>query len=227
MSQTPPEVQPDAQPDVQFVPYGRGEFPEHAPFGQTGYRFVVPGTFPYDVRSHLACMNWQMAVYRRLGEWEVRDVNGHRKQWATGPSRRVAVGLAFAEIARTRRKRAAEIAEERVNVLGLEAAPPYQVEVTDTITLVLTPDTIGRLIPAGPGDTVTAGEHRVEDLLNDRDPYTLTDPRMTLRTMSIGVLHDRCDCDPLNAAQFETETDAIAYVAAAMAACWPCDARTT
>jgi hypothetical protein len=35
------------------------------------------------------------------------------------------------------------------------------------------------------------------------------------------VLHDRCGCDPEDAAQFETEQDATVYARETLAAFWP------
>ncbi|MFF0395183.1 hypothetical protein ACFYSJ_05255 [Streptomyces sp. NPDC005248] len=121
MNVTPDQIQLDA--------YGPERFAEHQPFGRLGYLFTVPGDFPAEVPASLEVTDWEMAVYRTRASaaecWEVRDVNGHRKVWAEAETRREAVGLAFNEIARVRRERAAEIAERRVNILGL---PPVAVE---------------------------------------------------------------------------------------------------
>ncbi|MFF1967092.1 hypothetical protein ACFVW5_26390 [Streptomyces sp. NPDC058232] len=119
----------DTIDQIQLDAYGPDQFAEHQPFGRVGYLFTVPGDFPADVPPSLDVTDWEMAVYRTRASaaecWEVRDVYGHRKVWAEADTRREAVGLAFNEIARVRRERAAEIAERRVNILGL---PPVAVE---------------------------------------------------------------------------------------------------
>lgn len=117
---------------IQLDAYGPQRFAEHQPFGPNGYLFTVPGDYPTDIPTSLHVTNSEMAVYRTRASgaecWEVRDVNGERRVWAEAETRREAVGLALNEIARVRRERAAEIAERRVNILGL---PPVAVE-TDT-----------------------------------------------------------------------------------------------
>ncbi|WP_371799014.1 hypothetical protein OG963_14355 [Streptomyces sp. NBC_01707] len=132
---------------IQLDAYGPERFAEHQPFGRVGYLFTVPGDFPTDVPPSLNVTDWEMAVYRTRASaaecWEVRDVNGHRKVWAEADTRREAVGLAFNEIARIRRERAAETAERRVNILGLAPvaveAPPEDTDesgglATDPVT---------------------------------------------------------------------------------------------
>ncbi|MGW3736648.1 hypothetical protein [Streptomyces sp. NPDC005148] len=118
---------------IQLDAYGPERFAGHLPFGRVGYLFTVPGGFPADIPTSLNVTEREMAVYRTRASsaacWEVRDVNGERKVWAEAETRRAAVGLAFHEIARVRRERAAEVAERRVNILGLPpvadtAAPP-------------------------------------------------------------------------------------------------------
>ncbi|MEU6928967.1 hypothetical protein AB0A05_07365 [Streptomyces sp. NPDC046374] len=209
--------------DVQFSTYGPERFAEHLPFARRGYLFTVPGGFPEDTPAHTNVTDWEMATYRARGEWEVRDINGERRVWGTGPSRRTAVGLAFQEIARKRRQRAKDIAEKRVTVLGLEPVPPYAVEVTGAVTLVLAPQAIGVLRLIQPGDYGQNAEYRVVDV-DGGDPYDIrADNSVTLRTTQVGVFHDRCGHDPEDAARFENETDAVAYALQSMAMCWPCN----
>ncbi|MGC5410768.1 hypothetical protein ACPXCX_44785, partial [Streptomyces sp. DT225] len=89
-------------PHIRFTPYGPGLFPDYQPFAQTGYLFTVPGDYPEDTPAHTNVTDWEMAVYRTDDEWEVRDVNGDRRVWGVGPSRRIAAGLTFQEVARKR-----------------------------------------------------------------------------------------------------------------------------
>ena len=69
---------------IEFAPYGPDRFPEHTPFARRGYLFTIPGSFPADTPAHTNVTNWEMAVYRAHGEWEVREVNGLRRVWGTG-----------------------------------------------------------------------------------------------------------------------------------------------
>ncbi|MEV5677039.1 hypothetical protein [Streptomyces sp. NPDC052179] len=197
---------------TKFTAYGPDRFAEHMPFARRGYLFTVPGSFPEDTPAHTNLPDWEMAVYRTRGEWEVRDVNGDRRVWGTGPSRRVAVGLAVLEIARLRKIQAAEIGRRRVNVLGLEDVPPYEIEVTSEVTLVVTPERVGhyvQLVPSqggGPARYVT------------RDPHTraLYDVEaggnVDLQTLRAGLLHIRCTCNPVVDGRYETEAEALAAV---------------
>ncbi|GAA2948359.1 hypothetical protein ACFPN0_15160 [Kitasatospora cinereorecta] len=196
---------------VQFTAYGPERFAEHLPFARRGHLFTVPGDFPEDTPANTNVIDWQMAVYRSQGEWEVRDVDGNRKVWGTGPSRRVAVGLAFLEIARVRRARAADIADRRVNVLGLEAVPPYTVEVTDGVTLVLTPQAIAHLVRIEATDFGHPANYHVTGP-NGGGAYVIrAEKNVELRTLEVGVLHIRCGCDP-DGHRFDNETDALDYV---------------
>ncbi|MFF4179691.1 hypothetical protein [Streptomyces sp. NPDC001750] len=100
----------DFPPDVHLVIYGPGRFPAHLPFGENGYLFTVPGSYAADTPA-------EMAVYCTTDdcdEWEVRDVDGSRRVWGTGNSRREAISLAFLEIARLRRSQANEIGSEAI-----------------------------------------------------------------------------------------------------------------
>ncbi|MFI5629199.1 hypothetical protein ACIA8E_07425 [Streptomyces sp. NPDC051664] len=127
---------------IQLDAYGPDRFAEHQPFGRVGYLFTVPGDFPADVPASLDVTDWEMAVYRTRASaaecWEVRDVYGHRKVWAEAETRREAVGLAFNEIARVRRERAAETAERRVNILGLAPVADTPPEDSDESTSLAT-----------------------------------------------------------------------------------------
>ncbi|MER6559735.1 hypothetical protein ABT300_18775 [Streptomyces sp. NPDC001027] len=210
--------------DVVFTAYGPDRFAPHLPFARHGYLFTAPGTWPDDTPAHTNVTNWEMAVYRTRGEWEVRDVDGNRRVWGTGPSRRVATGLAFQEIARRRRKEAAEIARQRVNVLGLEPIPPFTMEVTASVTLVLAPNAIGVLASTLPGTEGGPERHLVLDI-DGGEPYEIVDhPTVSLHTTQVGVLHHRCDCNPENAARFESEPQALTYAKYALTQCWPCTA---
>ncbi|MFD3848158.1 hypothetical protein ACFWVB_19990, partial [Streptomyces microflavus] len=197
---------------VQFIPYGPDRFPAHEEFAARGYLFTVPGTFPEDTPAHTNVTNWEMAVYRSQGEWKVRDADGNRQVWGTGPSRRVAVGLAFLEIARLRKLQAVEIARRRVDVLGLESVPPYEIEVTSEVTLVVTPESVGHYVElkggqdGGPARYVT------------RDPETRAlyeveaGDTVDLQTLRAGVLHIRCTHTPPVAQRYENEGAALAAV---------------
>ncbi|MFJ5037961.1 hypothetical protein [Streptomyces parvulus] len=203
--------------DVQFTPYDHTRFAPHLPFGRCGYLFTVPRSFPEDVPAHT---DMEMAVYRALGDWEVRDVNGIRRVWGTGPSRRKAVGLAFLEIARKRRAEAADVAAKR-EAAGLEPAHPVRVEVTGSVTLVYAPQAIGVLRWIGP-----VHEQPTRYYVHDIDggaPYEIrAEGTVTLRTTTTGVLHNRCGCTPEDAARFEDETAALAHAQEALTVCHPC-----
>lgn len=209
--------------DVQFRPYGPDRFPGFTPFAERGYLFTLPGSFPEDTPAHTNVTDWEMAVYRTDDGWEVRDVDGHRKQWGTGALRREAVAAAYAEVYRVRHRRAAEIAEKRTQVLGLEAVPPppFTVEATAGITLVCHPDAIGILRHIQPADGDLPAAYQVDDI-DGGEPYViLHDGRITLRETTVGVLHARCGCDPCGAT-FENEPDALAYANEALTFWWKC-----
>ncbi|MEC3995180.1 hypothetical protein VSR01_17225 [Actinacidiphila sp. DG2A-62] len=209
---------------AQYDAYGPERFAAHLPFGRIGYLFTVPGDFPEDTPTHTNVTDWEMAVYR-TGEpgpdaWEVRDVNGNRKVWAAGGTRREAVGMAFLEIARVRRDRATEIAENRV-ACGLEIIPPYKVETTDGVTLVLTPQAIARLIRIEGTETGFPALYHVT-APGGGEPYVIeAGEGIELRTLEVGVLHIRCGCDP-DSTYFENETDALAHVREELTAWWLC-----
>ncbi|MEW2568344.1 hypothetical protein [Streptomyces sp. NPDC047070] len=207
--------------DVRYALYDNTRFPEHLPYARCGHLFTVPGDFPEGIPPYAHVTSQEMAVYRVNGDWEVRDVNGERRVWGTGRRRKDAVNAAFAVIARERRIRAARITDRRVQVLGLEAACPYQVEITGSITLICTPTAIAVL-----DRTETSGDgparHHVHDV-NGGDPYVIrADDSVTERTTTAGVLHNRCGCAPENAARFESETQALVYARHALTVCHPC-----
>ncbi|MFF4391461.1 hypothetical protein ACFY0G_32435 [Streptomyces sp. NPDC001552] len=219
----------DCNDSSQYKPYGPGRFAPHLPFASRGYLFTLPGSFPEDVPAALNVTDWTMAVYRThsraRGDWEVRDVNGDRRVWGTGPTRRVAAGLACQEIARRRRTRAADIARERTTVLGLEAVPPYAVETTGALTLVLAPQAIGRLVGIDPGDIGQPATYEVS--APDTGRFTVqAGSDVDLHPVQVGVFHHRCGCEPADAARFETEEAAVAYAAQALTVCWPCRKAT-
>ncbi|WP_086779519.1 hypothetical protein [Streptomyces griseus] len=197
---------------TKFTPYGPDLFAEHMPFARRGYLFTVPGEFPEDTPAHTNVPDWEMVVYRTRGEWEVRDVNGHRRVWGTGPSRRVAVGLALLEIARLRKIQAAEIGRRRVSVLGLEEVPPYEIEVTSEVTLVVTPDRVGHYVRLAPGEDGGTARYLT------RDPHTRAlyeveaSNGVQLQTLRAGLLHIRCTCNPAADGRYETEGDALTAV---------------
>ncbi|MEH0579089.1 MULTISPECIES: hypothetical protein [Streptomyces] len=211
----------DRTATAEFTPYGPDHFAPHLPFARRGYLFTVPGSFPEDTPAHTNVTTWKMAVYRAHGGWEARDVNGGRRVWATGASRRVTVGLAFQEIARKRRIRAAEIADKR-KALGLEAVPPYAVEVTRSITLVLNPDGIGTRYLAEEADANPA-EYLTFDL-HSGDVRTVPEETAVLSTMQVGLLHHRCSHNPDYATWLESEPMALVYAREALTHCWPCTA---
>ncbi|WP_158678686.1 hypothetical protein [Streptomyces sulphureus] len=107
---------------VRFTRYGPDRFPAWTPFATRGYLFTVPGDYPVGLPDFLHVTNSEMAVYRTRASgtqmWEVRDANGNRRVWGEDTTRRGAVGLALAEIARKRRENADEIRDRRVNLLG-------------------------------------------------------------------------------------------------------------
>ncbi|WP_432101039.1 hypothetical protein [Streptomyces sp. WAC 04229] len=207
------------QDDVQFTPYDHTRFPAHLRFGRCGYLFTVPGSFPEDTPAHTNVTDWDMAVYRALGEWEFRDINGLRRVWGAGPSRRKAVGLVFQEIARKRRLEAAEVTAKR-KAAGLEPTPPVYVETTASVTLVCIPTTIAVLRWIGP-----VHEQPTRYYVHDTGgaPYEIrADATVSLRTTTVGVLHDRCGCTPEDAARFEEKTVALDHASETLTACHPC-----
>lgn len=211
-------------PDVQFTPYGPDRFAAHLPFGDSGYLFTVPGDFPEETPAHTNCTDWEMAVYRaddlRDVWWEVRDIHGQRRRWASAGTRREAVSMAFLAIARERRIQAAQVADKRA-AAGLEPVPPYQVETTNSITLVYTATTIAVLRWIGPVHE-TPTRFYVSDT-NDGEPYEIrSDDTVTLRTTSTGIVHSRCGCSPIDAARFENEDDAMNFAGETLTGCWPC-----
>ncbi|KPI33288.1 hypothetical protein OV450_1376 [Actinobacteria bacterium OV450] len=213
----------DTASQAPLTRYSADRFPAHLPFGSWGYLFTVPGTFPHDIHASLHVVNSQMAVYRKPeGGWEVRDVDGDRRVWADATTRREAVGMAFLEVARVRRARAAEIAENRVSIYGLQPVPPYAVETVDELTLIITPDRIARLVRIRPAET--AGEPALYDVIGqDGEEETIeAGSEAVFHTVKAGLLHDRCECNPKDAAHFETGAQALVYAAEAMQVCWPC-----
>ncbi|KUN37698.1 hypothetical protein AQJ30_15550 [Streptomyces longwoodensis] len=211
-------------PDVHLVIYGAGRFPP--PFGLLGYLFTVPGSYPDDLPAHLHGPNQELAVYLKPDEpdtWEARATEGERRVYATGPSRRETIGLAFLEIARRRRREAAQVAAKRA-AAGLEPAPPYAVEVTSATTLVLTGRGAAVLHQVVPADDDTPARYHCHDIEGSGATFVITaDQPVTLQTISTGVLHARCahgleDAD----ACFENEPDALAYITDTLTAFWPC-----
>ncbi|MGA5497726.1 hypothetical protein ACPCSP_25520 [Streptomyces cinereoruber] len=210
----------DTTPNVQYTPYAEGRFAPVLPYAPTGYLFTVPGSFPDDTPSHLNLTDRDMAVYWTYGQWEVRDLTAERRVWGIGRSRRTAVGLAFLEIARKRRQEAREAAERRLAV-GLEAVPPYAVEITGDVTLICTPEATGVLKSLELDDNGPTLYH-VHDT-DGGDPYTIRHaPRLSLRQTLTGVLHVRCGCDPEDATRFENETDALKWATRGLTFFWPC-----
>lgn len=210
--------------NVHLAIYGPGRFPKGLPFAENGYLFTVPGDFPEDTPAHTNVTDWEMAVYRTKDdpdEWEVRDVNGQRRVWAVADSRREAIGLAFQEIARKRRTEAAGVAAKR-KAAGLEPVPPYQVETTSSVTLVIAPTGIAILKHIEPAEGDGPASYHVHDI-DGGTPYVIrADDGVTLRTTAIGVLHERCSHAPENAARFENEAGALIYAKHGLAAVWPC-----
>ncbi|MFI9026323.1 hypothetical protein [Streptomyces sp. NPDC053560] len=213
---------------VDFTPYGPDRFAEHLPFGRSGYLFTVLGSFPDDTPRHTNVTDWEMAVYRTGASgkqrWEVRDINGRRRVWGEDGTRRGAVGLAFAEIARKRRARAADIRDRRVNLLGLQPDPPYIVEVTAAVHLVLTPQGIGRLTRIQPdSEPGQAASWRVADVLTGEERTVDAYGRLDLPEVRTGVLHAECGCDPDgDVARFENAEDATAHAQEHLTAYWDC-----
>ncbi|MFD4315013.1 hypothetical protein [Streptomyces sp. NPDC058548] len=207
---------------IQFTAYGPERFPRPSALAERGYLFTVPGDFPEGIHPNCHVTDWEMAVYRNQGEWEVQVAEYATKVWGTGPSRRVAAGLALLEIERHRRTRAKEIAENRVSILGLEAVPPYEVEVTDEVTLVLTPEVIAHLDRTEPADGDRPAHYQVTDP-DGGGSYTIRDDgRVSLHPLTVGVLHVRCGCAPAIAARFENERDAVAHIREALNAWSTC-----
>ncbi|MFD6936289.1 hypothetical protein ACFWAP_09075 [Streptomyces goshikiensis] len=213
---------------VTLTGYGPQTFAPHLPFASRGYFFTVPGTFPEDVHASLNVTDWKMAVYRThsqaRSDWEVRDVNGNRKVWAEATTRREAVGMAFLEVARVRRERAAEIAHNRVSILGLEPVPPYLIETTAGTTFVLTPDSVGILTHIDPpADGATTATYDVTDLDTGAPKTVPAGGTTTLHPITAGILHHRCPCQPaMILAHFENEEDATDYGLEALTVMWPC-----
>lgn len=211
--------------NVQYTPYGEDRFSRHLPFGPTGYLFTVPGSFPADTPAFTNVTNWQMAVYRTNDGWEVRDVNGDRRVWGTGRTRAAAVDTAHATLARSRRYRAAHIADQRVKALGLEPVPPYAVETTHSVSLVLDPAAVGLLNTIEPAEFDAPGTpacYSATDLRTGQRLDLPADGPERLHTVSVGVLHIRCGHDPDDAARFENEQDATVYARNALTAWWLC-----
>ncbi|MBA0053449.1 hypothetical protein E0L36_21995 [Streptomyces sp. AJS327] len=218
-----------AMPTVRFKPYGPDRFLRHLPFGATGYLFTVPGNHPADLPDFFRVTNWEMAVYRTRGSgapmWEVRDVNGHRRVWGEDTTRRGAVGLAFAELARHRRKQADEVRDRRVNVLGLEPVPPYRVETSGGVCLILSLAGVGRLTRVEPADEGPA-TYRYTDLATGKERTVAADGPVELRDITAGLLHDRCTCSvPGLVGHHEHREDATAYLEENYDAWWPCTGR--
>ncbi|WP_228994689.1 hypothetical protein [Streptomyces sp. DH8] len=197
---------------TKFTAYGPDRFAEHLPFARRGYLFTVPGTFPEDTPAHTNASDLEVAVYRARGEWEVRDVTGTRRVWGTGPSRRVAVGLALLEIARQRKIQAAEITRQRVQVLGLEEVPPYEIEVTSEVTLVVTPDSVGHYVQLAAGEDGRPARYVTRDPLTRALYEVEAGDDVQLQTLRSGLLHIRCTCNPVVEGRYETESDALAAV---------------
>ncbi|MFJ6014483.1 hypothetical protein [Streptomyces sp. NPDC092952] len=202
---------------IQFTPYGPDRFAEHQPFARRGYLFTVPGNFPDSTPTHTNVTDWEMAVYRKHGEWEVRDVNGDRMVWAVGPTRREAAGLAFHHIARKRRYRAADIADKR-RLCGLETVPPYVVEVTDSVTFVLTSQAIAHLVRIEAADPGHPASYHVTDPKRGGAYVIPAGDGVELRTLEVGILHIRCGHEVDIADRFETEVDALTHVRKVLAA---------
>lgn len=195
---------------IQFTPYDEERFDKNRLFGRTGYLFTIPGSFPEDTPTYLNVTDWEMAVYRKHGEWEVRDANGEQRVWAVAPTRREAAGLAFHGIARKRRYSAADIANAR-HLNGLETVPPYQVEVTDNVTLVLSSQAIGILQRIEPADEGPASYRVIHP--DGGTSFTIqAGAEVTLHSLQTGLLHIRCGCDVDAHGYYEHETDALAYV---------------
>ncbi|MEV7413026.1 hypothetical protein AB0O04_34925 [Streptomyces althioticus] len=211
-------------PDVHLVVYEPGRFPAHEPFAERGYLFTVPGSYPDDTPPHTNVTDWEMAVYQTGDgdDWEVRDTHGDRHVWATASSRREAIGLAFLEIARQRRTQAADIAKKR-DAAGLAPVPPYALEITSSVTLVTAPTAIAILARIEPARDDTPARYHVLDV-DGGAPYVIRqDDGVTLRTVTVGVLHHDCDHDLTGVTStHETEADAHVTAQSRLHAYWPC-----
>ncbi|MFE0763714.1 hypothetical protein [Streptomyces smyrnaeus] len=215
---------------VRFTPYGPDRFPAWTPFATRGYLFTVPGDYPADLPAFFHVTNWEMVVYRTRASgarmWEVRDRNGNRRVWGEDTTRRGAVGLALAEIARKRREDADEIRDRRVNLLGLEPEPPYRVETTGSTGLILSPAGVGRLTRIEPGDVGQAATYRYTDLATGQERTAAADGPVTLHDVSAGLLHTRCACPAPGLVGFhENREDAAAYLNEHYDAWWHCTGR--
>ncbi|KQW13536.1 hypothetical protein [Streptomyces sp. Root369] len=207
--------------DVQFTLYDETRFASHLPFGPRGYLFTISANFPEETPAHTKVTDWEMAVYRKDGDWEVRDVNGNRRVWGVGSTRAEAVDAAFAVVYRERMRQAAQVADKR-RAAGLEPVPPYQVEVTSSVTLVIAPGGIAILNRIEAAEDDGPASYHVLDA-DGGQPYVIrADDGVTLRTTAIGVLHERCGHTPEDAARFENEAGALIYAQRGLAACWPC-----
>lgn len=210
-------------PEVQFTPYGPDRFPDHVPVARRGYLFTVPGAFPADIPGHTRVVNSVMAVYRHRGAWQVRDADGHREVKGEGPTRRAAVAVALETIAAERRERAEYIRASRVDVCGLEPVPPYVVETTAHVTLLMTPELIAVLRRTEHGEPAL---YHATDLATGKPVTVPADGRVRVGTRQVGILHTRC-CDPKDGYpdHFETEDDALECLAT-MTVWWHCTKRT-
>ncbi|WP_019061717.1 hypothetical protein [Streptomyces prunicolor] len=98
---------------------------------------------------------------------------------------------------------------------------PYAVEVTRSVSLVLTPDAIAilsRIVTSDDGP-----EHYEVQDIDGGGPYVIrSGSETTLLTRNVGVLHERCAHNPEDAARFDTRPQALVYASHALAACWPC-----
>ncbi|MFI1956976.1 hypothetical protein ACH46L_03545 [Streptomyces althioticus] len=211
-------------PDVHLVVYRPGRFPAHEPFAEHGYLFTVPGSYPDDTPPHTNVTDWEMAVYQTGDgdDWEVRDTHGNRRVWATASSRREAIGLAFLEIARQRRIQAAEIGRKR-EAAGLAPVPPYALEITSSVTLVIAPTAIAILARIEPARDDTPARYHVLDV-DGGAPYVIRqDDGVSLRTVTVGVLHHDCGHDLTGVTStHETEADAQVAAQCGLHAYWPC-----
>lgn len=209
--------------DVHLAIYGPGRFPAGSGFAENGYLFTVPGSFPEDTPAFTNVTDWEMAVYRSKDdpdEWEVRDVNGTRRVWATAGTRREAIGLTFLEIARKRRIDAADAAEQR-RLNGLEPRPPFVVETTNSVTLVIAPTTIAILDRIEPGEGDAPARYHVLDAAGGEQYVIREADEVTLRTTTTGVLHAHCEHD-VEGARFENEPGALIYAQYGLSRVWPC-----
>ncbi|MGW0792936.1 hypothetical protein ACWD04_33215, partial [Streptomyces sp. NPDC002911] len=94
--------------------------------------------------------------------------------------------------------------------------PPYEIEETTAVTLVITPEVIAhlrheeRVEPGQPKRYRVVAPHGTEE-------FVITDGDQ------VGVLHIRCACNPDIATQFETEADVLAYTRKELNAWWTCE----